>query len=114
MYIRLSLSAFSIFYNIGTTIPQLLNSTSNNLYLTFQSDISVSAAGFHLEYTGMRDGMSACLSLCLCSPAETCSFCLVVKGMSGATDLDNTVSCRLNGYELGRRTDRIYFTFFTV
>ncbi|MEQ2271960.1 CUB and sushi domain-containing protein 3 [Xenotaenia resolanae] len=43
----------------GTTIPQLLNSTSNNLYLTFQSDISVSAAGFHLEYTGMRDGMFA-------------------------------------------------------
>lgn len=37
----------------GTTIPQLLNSTSNNLYLNFQSDISVSAAGFHLEYTGM-------------------------------------------------------------
>uniref|UniRef100_A0A8D3D5H9 CUB and Sushi multiple domains 3a n=1 Tax=Scophthalmus maximus TaxID=52904 RepID=A0A8D3D5H9_SCOMX len=37
----------------GTTIPQLLNSTSNNLYLTFQSDISVSAAGFHLEYTGL-------------------------------------------------------------
>lgn len=45
--------------NPGTTIPQLLNSTSNNLYLTFQSDISVSAAGFHLEYTGMRrDGLS--------------------------------------------------------
>uniref|UniRef100_A0A8C7D0Q5 CUB and Sushi multiple domains 3 n=1 Tax=Oncorhynchus kisutch TaxID=8019 RepID=A0A8C7D0Q5_ONCKI len=37
----------------GTTIPQLLNSTSNNLYLSFSSDISVSAAGFHLEYTGM-------------------------------------------------------------
>uniref|UniRef100_A0A8C9Z9X6 CUB and Sushi multiple domains 3 n=1 Tax=Sander lucioperca TaxID=283035 RepID=A0A8C9Z9X6_SANLU len=37
----------------STTIPQLLNSTSNNLYLTFQSDISVSAAGFHLEYTGL-------------------------------------------------------------
>ncbi|KAG2464901.1 CSMD1 protein, partial [Polypterus senegalus] len=37
----------------GTTIPQLLNSTSNNLYLNFQSDISVSAAGFHLEYTGL-------------------------------------------------------------
>uniref|UniRef100_A0A8C1PHK2 CUB and Sushi multiple domains 3a n=1 Tax=Cyprinus carpio TaxID=7962 RepID=A0A8C1PHK2_CYPCA len=36
----------------GTTIPQLLNSTSNNLYLNFVSDISVSAAGFHLEYTG--------------------------------------------------------------
>lgn len=47
----------------GTTIPQLLNSTSNNLYLTFQSDISVSAAGFHLEYTGMRgDGLPACHS----------------------------------------------------
>ena len=40
--------------SVGTTIPQLLNSTSNNIYLTFQSDISVSAAGFHLEYTGME------------------------------------------------------------
>lgn len=50
----------------GTTIPQLLNSTSNNLYLTFQSDISVSAAGFHLEYTGMRgDGLPACHSFLL-------------------------------------------------
>ncbi|KAH0502555.1 CUB and sushi domain-containing protein 3 [Microtus ochrogaster] len=38
----------------GTTIPHLLNSTSNNLYLNFQSDISVSAAGFHLEYTGVH------------------------------------------------------------
>lgn len=37
---------------LGTTIPPLLNSTSNNLYLSFNSDISVSAAGFHLEYTG--------------------------------------------------------------
>lgn len=37
----------------GTTIPPLLNSTSNNLYLSFSSDISVSAAGFHLEYTGI-------------------------------------------------------------
>uniref|UniRef100_A0A4W5NX14 CUB and Sushi multiple domains 3 n=1 Tax=Hucho hucho TaxID=62062 RepID=A0A4W5NX14_9TELE len=41
----------------GTTIPQLLNSTSNNLYLSFSSDISVSAAGFHLEYTG---GLESC------------------------------------------------------
>lgn len=40
----------------GTTIPQLLNSTSNNLYLNFVSDISVSAAGFHLEYTGTTRG----------------------------------------------------------
>ncbi|XP_077382387.1 CUB and sushi domain-containing protein 3-like isoform X4 [Festucalex cinctus] len=42
----------------GTTIPQLLNSTSNNLYLTFQSDISVSAIGFHLEYTAI--GLDSC------------------------------------------------------
>lgn len=34
----------------GTTVPALLNSTSNQLYLRFQSDISVAAAGFHLEY----------------------------------------------------------------
>lgn len=31
-------------------MPALLNSTSNQLYLHFQSDISVAAAGFHLEY----------------------------------------------------------------
>uniref|UniRef100_A0AAR2IVV0 CUB and Sushi multiple domains 3a n=1 Tax=Pygocentrus nattereri TaxID=42514 RepID=A0AAR2IVV0_PYGNA len=37
----------------GITIPPLLNSTSNNLYLTFQTDMSVSGAGFHLEYTGL-------------------------------------------------------------
>lgn len=37
----------------GITIPPLLNSTSNNLYLTFQTDMSVSGAGFHLEYAGM-------------------------------------------------------------
>ncbi|XP_059839979.1 CUB and sushi domain-containing protein 3 [Hypanus sabinus] len=42
----------------GTTIPALLNSTSNNLYLNFQSDISISAAGFHLEYTAI--GLDSC------------------------------------------------------
>ncbi|XP_067355858.1 CUB and sushi domain-containing protein 3 isoform X7 [Channa argus] len=42
----------------GTTIPPLLNSTSNNLYLSFSSDISVSAAGFHLEYTAI--GLESC------------------------------------------------------
>uniref|UniRef100_A0A8B9LZ55 CUB and Sushi multiple domains 2 n=1 Tax=Astyanax mexicanus TaxID=7994 RepID=A0A8B9LZ55_ASTMX len=34
----------------GTSVPALLNSTSNQLYLHFFSDISVSAAGFRLEY----------------------------------------------------------------
>lgn len=38
------------FLALGTTVPALLNSTSNQLYLHFYSDISVSAAGFHLEY----------------------------------------------------------------
>ncbi|XP_060679965.1 CUB and sushi domain-containing protein 3 [Hemiscyllium ocellatum] len=42
----------------GTTIPAFLNSTSNNLYLNFQSDISISAAGFHLEYTAI--GLDSC------------------------------------------------------
>uniref|UniRef100_A0A673GR16 CUB and sushi domain-containing protein 3-like n=1 Tax=Sinocyclocheilus rhinocerous TaxID=307959 RepID=A0A673GR16_9TELE len=37
----------------GTTIPPLLNTTSNNLFLNFQTDMSVSGAGFHLEYTGL-------------------------------------------------------------
>uniref|UniRef100_A0A672SZ90 CUB and sushi domain-containing protein 3-like n=1 Tax=Sinocyclocheilus grahami TaxID=75366 RepID=A0A672SZ90_SINGR len=36
-----------------TTIPPLLNTTSNNLFLTFQTDMSVSGAGFHLEFTGL-------------------------------------------------------------
>lgn len=66
----------SVFFsNTGTTIPQLLNSTSNNLHLTFQSDISVSAAGFHLEYTGMRrDALSHYLSLLSC--CHCVSMCL--------------------------------------
>uniref|UniRef100_A0A673MZM1 CUB and sushi domain-containing protein 3-like n=1 Tax=Sinocyclocheilus rhinocerous TaxID=307959 RepID=A0A673MZM1_9TELE len=37
----------------GTTIPPLLNTTSNTLFLTFQTDMSVFGAGFHLEYTGL-------------------------------------------------------------
>ncbi|XP_041910862.1 CUB and sushi domain-containing protein 1 [Arvicola amphibius] len=42
----------------GTTVPALLNSTSNQLCLHFQSDISVAAAGFHLEYKTV--GLAAC------------------------------------------------------
>ncbi|KAM4694506.1 CUB and sushi domain-containing protein 1 [Discoglossus pictus] len=42
----------------GTTVPALLNSTSNQLYLHFYSDISVAAAGFHLEYKTV--GLTAC------------------------------------------------------
>ncbi|XP_052363406.1 CUB and sushi domain-containing protein 3-like, partial [Oncorhynchus keta] len=52
----------------GTTIPQLLNSTSNNIYLTFQSDISVSAAGFHLEYTAQCGGSMTDFSGVILSP----------------------------------------------
>lgn len=44
----------------GITIPPLLNSTSNNLYLTFQTDMSVSGAGFHLEYAGMAYTNHSC------------------------------------------------------
>nr|XP_032817255.1 CUB and sushi domain-containing protein 3-like isoform X3 [Petromyzon marinus] len=42
----------------GTSIPAVLNSTSNSLYLHFHSDISVSAAGFHIEYTAV--GLASC------------------------------------------------------
>ncbi|XP_036106445.1 CUB and sushi domain-containing protein 1 [Molossus molossus] len=42
----------------GTTVPALLNSSSNQLRLHFQSDISVAAAGFHLEYKTV--GLAAC------------------------------------------------------
>lgn len=99
-------SVFCILYNTGTTIPQLLNSTSNNLYLTFQSDISVSAAGFHLEYTGMRrDGLSARLSLCLLSVclcvhlpwASSC--CTGVQEIRRTAGLGGTVGHRKKEYE---------------
>nr|XP_033812744.1 CUB and sushi domain-containing protein 2 [Geotrypetes seraphini] len=42
----------------GSTVPALLNSTSNQLYLHFYSDISVSAAGFQLHYKTV--GLSSC------------------------------------------------------
>ncbi|XP_037549410.1 CUB and sushi domain-containing protein 1 [Nematolebias whitei] len=42
----------------GTTAPALLNSTSNQLLLHFQSDISVVAAGFHLEYKNIWTDMT--------------------------------------------------------
>ncbi|KAK3553354.1 hypothetical protein QTP70_002432 [Hemibagrus guttatus] len=42
----------------STTAPALLNSTSNQLYLHFHTDISVVAAGFHLEYKTV--GLTAC------------------------------------------------------
>ncbi|XP_029427966.1 CUB and sushi domain-containing protein 2 isoform X2 [Rhinatrema bivittatum] len=42
----------------GSTVPALLNSTSNQLYLHFYTDISVSAAGFQLEYKTV--GLSSC------------------------------------------------------
>uniref|UniRef100_A0A8C4R6D0 CUB and sushi domain-containing protein 1 n=1 Tax=Eptatretus burgeri TaxID=7764 RepID=A0A8C4R6D0_EPTBU len=42
----------------GTAVPALLNSTSNHLLLTFHSDISVSGAGFRLQYTAV--GLASC------------------------------------------------------
>uniref|UniRef100_A0A8C4QEE5 CUB and Sushi multiple domains 3 n=1 Tax=Eptatretus burgeri TaxID=7764 RepID=A0A8C4QEE5_EPTBU len=42
----------------GTTVPVLINSTSNQLYLHFQTDLSVAAAGFHLHYSAI--GLSSC------------------------------------------------------
>lgn len=48
----------------GTTVPALLNSTSNQLCLHFQSDISVAAAGFHLEYKS-KINLNRCLCLAL-------------------------------------------------
>lgn len=46
---------------LGTTVPALLNSTSNQLYLHFYSDISVSAAGFHLEYKSENPESQLCI-----------------------------------------------------
>lgn len=48
---------------LGTTVPALLNSTSNQLYLHFYSDISVSAAGFHLEYKSEDPESQLCTGL---------------------------------------------------
>lgn len=48
---------------LGTTVPALLNSTSNQLYLHFYSDISVSAAGFHLEYKSEGPKSQLCTGL---------------------------------------------------
>lgn len=59
----------------GTTIPPLLNSTSNNLYLSFSSDISVSAAGFHLEYTGDKSVPNATWHPCYTS--QQLKWCLI-------------------------------------
>lgn len=59
----------------GTTIPPLLNSTSNNLYLSFSSDISVSAAGFHLEYTGDKSLPDATGHRCYTS--QQLKWCLI-------------------------------------
>ncbi|KAG8506888.1 CUB and sushi domain-containing protein 2 [Galemys pyrenaicus] len=50
----------------GTTVPALLNSTSNQLYLHFYSDISVSAAGFHLEYKSEKPGVQRAVGLSSC------------------------------------------------
>ncbi|XP_019508240.1 PREDICTED: CUB and sushi domain-containing protein 1 [Hipposideros armiger] len=60
----------------GTTVPALLNSTSNQLYLHFQSDISVAAAGFHLEYKSKVNCFCVGLSL-----LATCGGTLT--GMAG-------------------------------
>lgn len=60
------LNFFPRFFFIGTTAPALLNSTSNQLYLHFHTDISVVAAGFHLEYKSQFQiiaGFCLCLSL---------------------------------------------------
>ncbi|KTG40098.1 hypothetical protein cypCar_00017639, partial [Cyprinus carpio] len=52
----------------GTTIPPLLNTTSNNLFLTFQTDMSISGAGFHLEYTAECGGFLSDLNGVILSP----------------------------------------------
>lgn len=95
------LPASSMLSILGTTIPQLLNSTSNNLYLTFQSDISVSAAGFHLEYTGMRgDDSPACQPviylLSVYFYVSICS-CKILFFFFFFTKITWTVACRTKG-----------------
>lgn len=65
-------------------MPALLNSTSNQLYLHFYSDISVSAAGFHLEYksedpqsrlcSGLRVGQTGAKDLRWAGTSWGCAF----------------------------------------
>ncbi|OBS75329.1 hypothetical protein A6R68_14126, partial [Neotoma lepida] len=59
----------------GTTVPALLNSTSNQLYLHFYSDISVSAAGFHLEYKSENPGSWPCVGIRVGTNAVGLSSC---------------------------------------
>lgn len=68
----------------GTTVPALLNSTSNQLYLHFHSDISVAAAGFHLEYkskTTCSLKLSHEKSMCVDGESLYCFFCDVFFGV---------------------------------
>ncbi|MEJ1274210.1 hypothetical protein NN561_005090 [Cricetulus griseus] len=59
---------------VGTTVPALLNSTSNQLCLHFQSDISVAAAGFHLEYKTTCGGTLTSMSGVILSPGFPGSY----------------------------------------
>lgn len=79
----------------GTTVPALLNSTSNQLYLHFYSDISVSAAGFHLEYKSKSN--SALISQFLCAMGRWLrSRCLVeveAAWWGGGSELEGSCVC---------------------
>uniref|UniRef100_A0A8C4Q5G3 Uncharacterized protein n=1 Tax=Eptatretus burgeri TaxID=7764 RepID=A0A8C4Q5G3_EPTBU len=42
----------------GTSVPTFVNSSSNELYIHFISDVSMGTGGFHLKYTAV--GLSSC------------------------------------------------------
>ncbi|XP_032808661.2 CUB and sushi domain-containing protein 3-like isoform X1 [Petromyzon marinus] len=42
----------------GTTVPTFINSSSNQLYLHFQTDLSLGIVGFHVKYSAI--GLSSC------------------------------------------------------
>ena len=46
----------------GNVLPPSIVSSSNNLYLRFKSDATVSAAGFALAYTSSSRGLYMCIA----------------------------------------------------
>ena len=78
----------------GTTVPALLNSTSNQLYLHFFSDISVSAAGFRLEYKSKSEALFALHRTMYAS--EMASHCHL-KGFYAESSSSDMIAFNING-----------------
>lgn len=76
-------------------MPALLNSTSNQLYLHFYSDISVSAAGFHLEYKSKSN--AALISRFLWAMGKWLQSCCLIE-VEAVYRGEGAVSFRVHTY----------------